>query len=185
MPTNENPADFTTRSMRVSDMAKEKTWWSGPDILQKEESVWLVDQIDTNKVSEAMKIKKIAQGSSQAGQSSRDWIMISVYEDDQLWYLDPKPFSSWIKLIRVQARTGHFIDNCRKGERNWRLCDSSDKGAQKSPFQTSICHFSDKHSYRKEWAAQLTTIAGRGGPNEMWMDALSMPNSYHRTLAIQ
>ena len=94
MPNNKNPADFTTRSMRVSDMAKEKTWWSGPDILQKEESVWLVDQIDTNKVSEAMKIKKIAQGSLQAGQSSRDWIMISVYEDDQIWYLDPKPFSS-------------------------------------------------------------------------------------------
>ena len=82
MPTNKNAADFTTRSLRVLDMAKEKKWWSGPDILQKEESGWPVDQIDTKKVSEAMEIKKIiAQGSSQASQSSRDWIMISVYED--------------------------------------------------------------------------------------------------------
>ena len=86
--------DFTTRGMRVLDLAKEKKWWSLTDFLQKEESDWPVNHIDTNKVSEAMKIKKIAQGSSQAGQSSRDWIMISVYEDDQLWYLDPKPFSS-------------------------------------------------------------------------------------------
>ncbi|XP_068756799.1 uncharacterized protein [Montipora capricornis] len=53
VPTNENPADFTTRGMRVSDMVKEKKWWSGPDFLQKEESDWPVNQIDTDKVSEA------------------------------------------------------------------------------------------------------------------------------------
>jgi len=29
VPTNENPADFTMRGMRVSDMAKENKWWSG------------------------------------------------------------------------------------------------------------------------------------------------------------
>ena len=52
MPTNKNAADFTTRSLRVLDMAKEKKWWSGPDILQKEESGWPVDQIDTKKVSD-------------------------------------------------------------------------------------------------------------------------------------
>ena len=38
VPTNENRADFTTRGMRVSDLANEKKWWSGPDFLQKEES---------------------------------------------------------------------------------------------------------------------------------------------------
>ena len=56
MPTNENPADFTTRGMRVSDMAKEKKWWRGPDFVQKEESDWPVNQIDTDKVSEATEI---------------------------------------------------------------------------------------------------------------------------------
>jgi len=34
VPTNENPADFTTKGVRVSDMAKEKKWWSGPEFLQ-------------------------------------------------------------------------------------------------------------------------------------------------------
>ena len=33
LPTNENPADVTTRGMRVSDLAKEKKWWSGSDFL--------------------------------------------------------------------------------------------------------------------------------------------------------
>ena len=60
VPTNENPADFTTRGMRVSDLAKKKKWWSGPDFFQKEELDWPVCQIDTDKVSEAMEIKKTA-----------------------------------------------------------------------------------------------------------------------------
>ena len=81
-PTNQNPADFTTRGMRVSDMVKEKKWWSGPDFLQKEESDWPVNQIDTDKVSEATEIKKAAQGSTQAGRSNGDWTVISVHEDD-------------------------------------------------------------------------------------------------------
>ena len=68
VPTNKNPADFTTRGMRVSDMVKEKKWWSGPDFLQKEESDWPVNQIDTYKVSEATEIKKAAQGSTQTGE---------------------------------------------------------------------------------------------------------------------
>ena len=82
VPTNQNPADFTTRGMRVSDMVKEKKWWSGPDFLQKEESDWPVNQIDTDKVSEATEIKKAAQGSTQAGRSNGDWTVISVHEDD-------------------------------------------------------------------------------------------------------
>ena len=44
--------------MRVSDLAKEKKWWSGPDFLQKEESDWPVGQIDTDKVSEETENKK-------------------------------------------------------------------------------------------------------------------------------
>ena len=43
--------------------------------------------------------------------------MISVHEDDPLWCLDPKRFSSWTKLIRVQAWVRRFIDNCRSPNR--------------------------------------------------------------------
>ena len=39
--------------------------------------------------------------------------MISVHEDDQLWRLDPKRFSSWTKLIRIQTWVSRFIENCR------------------------------------------------------------------------
>ena len=78
--TKENPADFITKGMRVSD-------------------------------------KTAAEGSSQAGRSNGDWTMISVHEDDQLWRLDPKRFSSWTKLIRVQALVRCFVDNCRRPNR--------------------------------------------------------------------
>ena len=117
VPTNENPADFTTRSMRESDLAKEKKWWTGPDFLQKEESDWPINQIDTNQVSQAMEIKKTAQASSQAGRNNVDWTAISVHEDDHLWRLDPKRYSSWTKLTRIQAWVRRFIDNCRSSNR--------------------------------------------------------------------
>ena len=117
VPTNENLAEFTTRGMKVSDMVKEKKWWSGPDFLQKEESDWPVNQIDTYKVSEATEIKEAAQGSTQTGRSNGDWTVISVHEDDQPWRLDPSRFSSWTKLIRVQAWVRRFVDNCRSPNR--------------------------------------------------------------------
>ncbi|XP_068757969.1 uncharacterized protein [Montipora capricornis] len=98
-------------------MVKKKKWWSGPDFLQKEESDWPVNQIDTDKVSEATEIKKAAQGSTQAGRSNGDWTVISVHEDDQTWRLDPRRFSNWTKLIRVQAWVRRFVDNCRSPNR--------------------------------------------------------------------
>ena len=151
VPTNENPADFTTRGMRVSDMVKEKKWWSGPDFLQKEESDWPVNQIDTYKVSEATEIKKAAQGSTHTGRSNGDWTVISVHVDDQPWRLDPSRFSSWTKLIRVQAWVRRFVDNCRSPNRERRV------------FGTPAT----KRISKKEQAAWLTTMAGRRGPNEM------------------
>ena len=98
-------------------MIKEKKRWSAPNFLQKEESDWPVNQIATYKVSEATEIKKAAQGSTQAGRGNGDWTVISVHEDDQPWRLDPRLFSSWTKLIRVQAWVRRFVDNCRSSNR--------------------------------------------------------------------
>ena len=44
-------------------MAKEEKWWSGHYFIKKEESDWVVNQIDIDKASEAAEIKKIAEGS--------------------------------------------------------------------------------------------------------------------------
>ena len=103
--------------MRVSHLAKEKEWRSGPDFLLKEELDWPVSQIDTDKVSEATEIKRSAQASPQACRSNGDWTVISAHEDDQLWRLDPERFSSWTKLVRIQAWVRRFIDNCRSPNR--------------------------------------------------------------------
>ena len=128
-------------------MFKERKRWSGPKFLQKEESDWPVNQIDTYKVSEATEIKKAAQGSRQAGRSNGDWTVISFREDDQPWRLDPRLFSSWTKLIRVQAWVRRFVDNCRSSKR-----ESGELKAEEIEilrFPTSIWHFSDKESPKK------------------------------------
>ena len=116
--THENPADLITRGMRISDMAKEEKWWNGPDFLQKEEPHWPVNRIETDLITEEKEIKKKAQDRQDSLQArSEDWAMVSVHDDDQLWRFDPKRFSSWLRLIRVQAWVRRFIDNCRSCKR--------------------------------------------------------------------
>ena len=63
--------------------------------------------------------------------------MISVHEDDQLWSLDPKRFSSWTKLIRIQAWVCRFIDNCRSPNRErgeLKAEEIEDAAIQRKPF---------------------------------------------------
>lgn len=143
VPTKENPANFTTRGMRVSDMAREGKWRNGPDFLQKEESDQPKNQIDTEKVSEATEIRKATPRSSQTGRNNADWIMTSLHEDGQLQRLDPKRFLSWTKLIRNQAWVHRFVDNCRSPNRERRDLDVEEiedaaiqviKGAQRNAF---------------------------------------------------
>lgn len=96
MPTKENPADFTTRGMRVSDVAKERKWWSGPDFLRKEESDWPKNQIDTEKVSEATEIKK---ATPQTGRNNEDWTTTSLHVN-----------TGWMKSIK-DSLTGTIQEN--------------------------------------------------------------------------
>ena len=69
--------------------------------------------------------------------------MISGHEDDRLWHLDPKCFSSWTKLIRVQPWVRRFVDNCRspnreRGDLNVEEIEDATiqviKGAQRKAF---------------------------------------------------
>jgi len=116
--THENPADVITRGTRISDMTKEEKWWNGPDFHQKEEPYWPVNRIGADLVTEEKEIKKKAQDKQDSLQArNEDWAMVSVHDDDQLWRLDPKRFSSWLRLIRVQAWVRRFIDNCRSCKR--------------------------------------------------------------------
>lgn len=89
-------------------MAKEKRWQDGSDFIQKEESDLPVNQIDTDKVSEATEMKKTAEGICQADPSNGDCTMISIHEDDQLWRLDPKRFSIQTTL-EVPTQRGEIM----------------------------------------------------------------------------
>ena len=96
VPTHENPADLITRGMRISDMAKEEKWWNGPEFLQKEEPHWPVNRFEADLVTEEKEIKKRAQDRPDSLQArNEDWTMVTVHDDDQLWRLNPKRFSSW------------------------------------------------------------------------------------------
>ena len=114
VPTNENPADFLTRGMTVSGMAEKVTWWSGPDFLEKEESDWPVNHVDTEVVLEEAEMKKTDQKcSTRSNQQKGKWTLMAVFDEEQSLRLSPKRFSSWKRLIRVHAWILRFISNCR------------------------------------------------------------------------
>ena len=63
--------------------------------------------------------------------------MISVHEVDQPWRLDPRRFSSWTKLIRVQAWIRRFVDNCRSRNKAAEIEDAAIqviKGIQRKAY---------------------------------------------------
>ena len=83
-----------------------------------EEPHWPVNRIEADLVTEEKEIKKKAQDRQDSLQArNEDWTMITVHNDDQLWRLKPKRFSSWTRLITVQAWVRRFIDNYRSCKR--------------------------------------------------------------------
>jgi len=40
VPTDQNPADIPTRMPKITELAKNKLWWKGPDFLMKKEIEW-------------------------------------------------------------------------------------------------------------------------------------------------
>lgn len=109
VPTNENPADFVTRGLTVPGLAKKNSWWEGPSYLKEKPSEWPINKITHVSASdtEVRKSNKCQLDTSDR----RDRTMI-VIEGDNESRLEPKRFSSWLRLTRIQAWIYRFLNNC-------------------------------------------------------------------------
>ena len=102
VPTKLNPSDLLTRGLRVSFLAEEDKWWSGPAFLKQDPiKEWPENKIETKRVldGEIPKSHQIKEHTVERAFLSSD-------------RLEPKRYSSWSKLTRVSARVDRFIENC-------------------------------------------------------------------------
>ena len=125
--TEENPADLCTRGATPSELADSPLWWNGPDWLTKDFKEWSKMQ-DPNRPRE-MPERKTSQrkedtnGCTTLLTSNLQKEAASKQDDKQgVWRLDPKRFSSWIRLLRVHARVRRVLLNMRRRDnRNARM----------------------------------------------------------------
>uniref|UniRef100_A0A8W8P1X9 CCHC-type domain-containing protein n=1 Tax=Magallana gigas TaxID=29159 RepID=A0A8W8P1X9_MAGGI len=116
VPTEINPADMISRGVTVSQLQKDSVWWSGPHFLTLDDSQW------PNQKVEKQDRKKLSR---EVVNDSYSFLARSVGFRDVECCLNPESYSSWIRLVRIQARTKRFVNNCRmsikdrfKGELN-------------------------------------------------------------------
>ena len=119
--TDENPADLCTRGATPSELADSPLW------LTKDFKEWSKIQ-DPNRPRE-MPEKKTSQSKEDTNGcttllTNNLQKEAASKQDDKLgvWRLDPKRFSSWIRLLRVHARVRRVLLNMRRRDnRNARI----------------------------------------------------------------
>lgn len=120
MPTEINPADMISRGVTVSQLQKDSVWWSGPHFLTLDDSQWPNQKVE--KQDSDKERKKLTR---EVVNDSYSFLARSVGYRDVECCLNPESYSSWIRLVRIQAWTKRFVNNCRmsikdrfKGELN-------------------------------------------------------------------
>jgi hypothetical protein len=106
VPTKLNPADFLSRGQNVHDFKENRLWWYGPEFLGQDETEWPAQKSPT--APKKPEVRRSAQ--EEAGQQSTT--LVATVETDDC-RLNPRRFSSFLRLQRVTAWAWHFIRNCQ------------------------------------------------------------------------
>ena len=119
IPTDQNPADLLSRGMKAADIVHCCTWWRGPDFLRRSEETWPRNK-SFDKPSGDVEIKRTTRSqqvtstyTSLSDTSNGDYGFVTIAEDKP-FPVDPRRYSSWLKLRRILSWVNRFIQNCQK-----------------------------------------------------------------------
>lgn len=134
VPTKQNPADFGTRGLTVSELADSKMWWKGPTFLAFPESDWPKQKsANPEEALTEVKVERKPVLEKQIPQPEEEsethyWekersTFVTIEKKD--WRLNPARFSKWYRvsskgqleighsLVRVRSWVKRFIKNCK------------------------------------------------------------------------
>ena len=92
VPTKENPADDTTRGLKLSNSIKDKRWINGPEFLYKHESDWPKQPTSFTVCQDDKEVRKIK-------------CHTVINRTDELLSVLEKLTSKWLRMKRVVATT--------------------------------------------------------------------------------
>ena len=152
VPTKMNPADYVTRGVRLSDLAKLTIWWEGSDYLQKGQEFWPKNEFQkTASVNEEIK-KKIIAGVNEA--QSFNSVNSQLSTEESVWRLKPQNFSSWKRLNHIFAWVMRFITNCCLTKDN-RVLDNELNVEEIADAENCIVRTAQREAFSEEYTALL------------------------------
>ena len=155
VPTNQNPADMLSRGLKAAELIGCYSWWRGPDFLRQSEEAWPVHK-PLAKPSGDNEIKRISRSSRtvepcqepKTTNTTYGFVAAVVYTD---YPVDPKRYSSWLRLRRVQSWVNRFIENCQTPKSDRTTGKLLAVELKKAELQ--LVRYAQSSEFQEEWTA--------------------------------
>ncbi|CAC5373861.1 unnamed protein product [Mytilus coruscus] len=99
VPTKVNLADLVSRGRTVKQLQSDVIWWNGPEFLQDEKP----QRPETNIQIENVRDTELKCQKKTSDKLTNCTTLKSIHTSDSDWRLDPVRYSSFVRLVRVQA----------------------------------------------------------------------------------
>jgi hypothetical protein len=103
IPTDQNPADVTSRGSTISDLIENELWWKGPTWLRKNQEEWPKFQVNINHEKVELEAKSIKT------------FAVNIQSDSQFDLFTR--FSSFTKLVNIVAVILRFYKTCKREDK--------------------------------------------------------------------
>ena len=151
IPTNLNPADILSRGMKAADLENCDRWWKGPEFLSKHKETWPTKVIKDNHTGyDEMKRSGRPTVVTRKENGSNSVCMVVTGNEDN-FPLEPRNYSSILRLKRVLAWINRFVNNSRKRKENRTSSELLSDELQQAEVQ--IIHYTQVTEFADEWKA--------------------------------
>ena len=166
VPTSINPADFLSRGMKAEDLKKCDVWCKGPEYLLQPETAWPSNRTVNGPIENAelklgskLKTPKEIPMTTNHTESQRYeptfQAFVTTIDSDAQPTIDPRRYSSWLKLRRITAWMMRFLSNCQR-KKEERIAGELTEGELKVAEIQLI-----KEAQREEFTEEYKALTGR------------------------
>ena len=100
--------------MSAIDLANCNTWWRGPSFLRQTEDTWPTNKISDQPIGDDKMKRILTQKIIYSVSEPRDHHTYLASAADVTFPVDPRHYSSWLKLKIIQAWVNRFTEYSRK-----------------------------------------------------------------------
>ncbi|MEW8586314.1 MAG: integrase zinc binding domain-containing protein [Candidatus Thiodiazotropha sp.] len=152
--------------MKAEDLKKCDVWWKGPDYLLQPETAWPSNRTVNGPIENAelklgskLKTPKEIPMTTNHTESQRYeptfQAFVTTFDSDAQPTIDPRRYSSWLKLRRITAWMMRFVSNCQR-KKEERIAGELTEGELKVAEIQLI-----KEAQREEFTEEYKALTGR------------------------